>query len=47
MLTPEIIELLGNENRIIVIRPDGYLGFRGSIDDLARLDDYARLTGLA
>jgi hypothetical protein len=47
LLTPEIIELLGSENRIIVIRPDGYLGFRGSIDDLARLDDYAHLTGLA
>jgi 2-polyprenyl-6-methoxyphenol hydroxylase-like FAD-dependent oxidoreductase len=47
LLTPEIAELFGSEKRIVVIRPDGYLGFRGSFDDLARLDDYARLTGLA
>ncbi|MGH9645404.1 MAG: hypothetical protein ACRD4E_01190, partial [Bryobacteraceae bacterium] len=47
LLTPEILQLFGGENRIVVIRPDGYLGFRGSLDDLARLDDYARLTGLA
>jgi hypothetical protein len=47
LLTPEITKLLGTENRVVVIRPDGYLGFRGSMDDLARLDDYARLTGLA
>jgi 2-polyprenyl-6-methoxyphenol hydroxylase-like FAD-dependent oxidoreductase len=47
LLTPEITDLFGSENRILVIRPDGYLGFRGSIDDLSRLDDYARLTGLA
>jgi 2-polyprenyl-6-methoxyphenol hydroxylase-like FAD-dependent oxidoreductase len=47
LMTPEIAELFGSENRIVVIRPDGYLGFRGSVDDLARLDDYARLTGLA
>jgi len=47
LLTPEIAELFGSENRILVIRPDGYLGFRGSLDDLSRLDDYARLTGLA
>jgi len=47
LLTPEIAELFGSENRIIVIRPDGYLGFRGSLDDLSRLDDYARLTALA
>ena len=47
LLTPEITQLFGGENRVVVIRPDGYLGFRGSLDDLARLDDYARLTGLA
>jgi 2-polyprenyl-6-methoxyphenol hydroxylase-like FAD-dependent oxidoreductase len=47
LLTPEITDLFGSENRILVIRPDGYLGFRGSLDDLSRLDDYARLTGLA
>jgi 2-polyprenyl-6-methoxyphenol hydroxylase-like FAD-dependent oxidoreductase len=47
LLSPEVAELFGGENRIAVIRPDGYLGFRGSIDDLSRLDDYARLTGLA
>jgi hypothetical protein len=47
LLTPEIAELFGSENRILVIRPDSYLGFRGSLDDLSRLDDYARLTGLA
>ena len=47
LLTPEIAALFGSENRILVIRPDGYLGFRGSLDDLSRLDDYARLTGLA
>ena len=47
LLTPEITALFGSENRILVIRPDGYLGFRGSLDDLSRLDDYARLTGLA
>jgi hypothetical protein len=47
LLTPEISALFGSENRILVIRPDGYLGFRGSLDDLSRLDDYARLTGLA
>jgi 2-polyprenyl-6-methoxyphenol hydroxylase-like FAD-dependent oxidoreductase len=46
LLTPEIAELFGSENRIVIIRPDGYLGFRGSLDDLSRLDDYARLTGL-
>jgi hypothetical protein len=47
LLTPEIAQLFGSEDRIVVIRPDGYLGFRGSLHDLARLDDYARLTGLA
>jgi 3-(3-hydroxy-phenyl)propionate hydroxylase len=47
LLTPEIAALFGSENRILVIRPDGYLGFRGSLDDLSRLDDYARLAGLA
>jgi hypothetical protein len=47
LLTPEIEKLFGSENRVVVIRPDGYLGFRGSSDDLSRLDDYARLTGLA
>jgi len=47
LLTPEIAALFGSDNRILVIRPDGYLGFRGSLDDLSRLDDYARLTGLA
>jgi hypothetical protein len=47
LLTPEIEKLLGSEGRVVVVRPDGYLGFRGSIEDLARLDDYARLTGLA
>jgi 3-(3-hydroxy-phenyl)propionate hydroxylase len=46
LLTPELAQLFGSENRIVVIRPDGYLGFRGSRDDLGRLDDYARLTGL-
>lgn len=47
LLTPEITHLFGDENRVLVVRPDGYLGFRGCLDDLARLDDYARLTGLA
>jgi 2-polyprenyl-6-methoxyphenol hydroxylase-like FAD-dependent oxidoreductase len=47
LLTPEIAGFLGSENRIVVIRPDGYLGFRGSVDDLSRLDDYVHLTGLA
>ena len=47
LLTPEIRQFLGGENRIAIVRPDGYVGFRGSIEDLARLDDYARLTGLA
>jgi 2-polyprenyl-6-methoxyphenol hydroxylase-like FAD-dependent oxidoreductase len=47
LLTAELAGLFGGENRIIVIRPDGYLGFRGSLEDLARLDDYARLTALS
>lgn len=47
LLTPELAQLFGSQNRIMVIRPDGYLGFRGSLEDLARFDDYARLTGLA
>lgn len=47
LLTPEIAGLFGSENRIVIIRPDGYLGFRGKLDDLSRLDDYARLTALA
>lgn len=42
LLTPEISELFGSENR-----RRSYLVFRGSLGDLAKRNDYARLTGLA
>ena len=41
----EITGLLGGPGALVVIRPDGYVGFRGSAADLDRLGDYARKVG--
>lgn len=40
----EIATLLGNKDRIVVVRPDGYAGFRGSSSNLDKLRDYAHQT---
>jgi len=33
---------LGRRDRIIIVRPDGYIGLRASSRDAAKLDEYAR-----
>jgi 2-polyprenyl-6-methoxyphenol hydroxylase-like FAD-dependent oxidoreductase len=38
--------LVGRDPKLIIVRPDGYVGFRGRHDDPA-LDDYARQEALA
>ncbi len=42
----EMHRLFGTGERVLVIRPDGYIGFRGSAKDRDYLSKYARLTGL-
>jgi 2-polyprenyl-6-methoxyphenol hydroxylase-like FAD-dependent oxidoreductase len=42
----ELTEIMGGDDRLVVVRPDGYVGFRGSATDLEHLERYARLTGL-
>ena len=37
---------LGAGQKIVVVRPDGYIGFRGSIKNREELDNYASKTGL-
>jgi hypothetical protein len=41
-----VVELLGERDGLAVIRPDGYVGFRGSSAKLDRLPDYSRKVGL-
>jgi hypothetical protein len=43
--TPPIEELLGKGPKIYIVRPDGYIGFRGSKYN-ETLDVYARDMGL-
>jgi 2-polyprenyl-6-methoxyphenol hydroxylase-like FAD-dependent oxidoreductase len=43
--TKEIRELFGL-NRVAIVRPDGYLGFRGSADEWEPIEQYARVVGL-
>jgi hypothetical protein len=38
--------LLGNENKLLIVRPDGYVGFRGSISRPSEWEAYARQDGL-
>jgi 2-polyprenyl-6-methoxyphenol hydroxylase-like FAD-dependent oxidoreductase len=49
--TPEFdedaVRLLGAEEKILVVRPDGYIGFRGPLDRVLELEVYARQDGLA
>jgi hypothetical protein len=49
--TPEFdedaVRLLGAEEKILVVRPDGYIGFRGPLDRVLELEAYARQDGLA
>ena len=39
--------LLGGEKKVILIRPDGYVGYRGPLESTSRLVAYARQDGLA
>ena len=38
--------LLGSEDKLFVVRPDGYIGFRSLVSDTADLDSYARQDGI-
>jgi 2-polyprenyl-6-methoxyphenol hydroxylase-like FAD-dependent oxidoreductase len=38
--------LLGVEKKLLIVRPDGYIGFRGSIEKRDDLEAYARQDGL-
>jgi hypothetical protein len=38
--------LLGKENKLLIVRPDGYVGFRGSISRPSEWEAYARQDGL-
>jgi hypothetical protein len=39
--------LLGSEKKLLIVRPDGYIGFRGPVDDGAHWQAYARRDALA
>lgn len=39
-------KLLGTEGKILVLRADGYVGFRDGFDHLRELDAYAQQNGL-
>jgi hypothetical protein len=41
------LALLGKEKKVLVVRPDGYLGFRGPLGRHDALQAYARQDGLA
>lgn len=38
--------LLGIEEKLLIVRPDGYIGFRGSLDDPTRWQEYAQQDAL-
>jgi 2-polyprenyl-6-methoxyphenol hydroxylase-like FAD-dependent oxidoreductase len=38
--------LLGQDKKILIVRPDGYIGFRGSFEHLEQLSEYARQDAL-
>ncbi len=42
----QIAELMGGTDRVMVIRPDGYVGFRGGAAEVEAMAKYARMTGL-
>jgi 2-polyprenyl-6-methoxyphenol hydroxylase-like FAD-dependent oxidoreductase len=48
--TPDLddqgVRLLGIEKKIVIVRPDGYVGFRGPIDRVLEWRAYARQDGL-
>jgi hypothetical protein len=39
--------LLGRQSKLILIRPDGYVGFRGRAEESAQLASYVRRVALA
>jgi 2-polyprenyl-6-methoxyphenol hydroxylase-like FAD-dependent oxidoreductase len=39
-------KLFGSEGKIVVVRPDGYIGYRGLVDETDNLNSYARRVGL-
>ncbi len=39
--------LLGTEDKLLIVRPDGYIGFRGKLDDQAHWQEYARQVAIA
>jgi 2-polyprenyl-6-methoxyphenol hydroxylase-like FAD-dependent oxidoreductase len=43
----EVSHLVGGEGGLVVIRPDGYVGFSGRAADLESIQDYARRMGLS
>jgi hypothetical protein len=38
--------LLGTGNKLLIVRPDGYIGFRGSIEKRVEWQAYAQQDGL-
>jgi hypothetical protein len=45
-LDDEGIRLLGTHKKVIMVRPDGYVGFRGSMAQEEERHSYARMVGL-
>ncbi len=43
----EVTDLFGSQPGIWLVRPDGYLGFRGGPDSISALIEYARSVGIA
>ena len=44
---PELVRILGRGGEIVAVRPDGYVGFRGGLSDVKKLNAYAELTGIS
>jgi 2-polyprenyl-6-methoxyphenol hydroxylase-like FAD-dependent oxidoreductase len=41
-----LTRLVGKGGRILVVRPDGYIGFRGGLADFSKLAEYSQLTAI-
>ncbi len=44
-LDPESLHQLGPGGTVLIVRPDGYIGFRGTARDQTAITEYARRTG--
>jgi len=45
-LDEEGLRLLGNDAKLLLVRPDGYVGFRGPVVRAAELEGYMQMVGL-